>query len=284
MTMRCIHSPTALHSPFSICRSILPNSKKKKKKQLGLKCPSLILYATKHSLLSQTDEIERKPKHADVNSCSARLISASNRVFHQPNTVGILGGVCDRSTADFVSKLMHWSSLESEDNSLPVLLCSDPQLKKELSAEVELRTSRKKGDRVFKALKEKIMFLESSGACCIVMPCHVSHAWYEELSQVCSVPFLHMGDSVAQELKNANFKPIETGSNVKIGLLGTEATLNAGFYQEKLTNQGFEVVLPDKATMEHVVVPAFEALRMKDIEGARILLRIASQILLVRAV
>lgn len=48
--------------------------------------------------------------------------------------------------------------------------------------------------------------------------------------------------------------------------------------------QGFEVVLPDKATMEHTIIPAIEALNRKDIEGARNLLRIALQVLLVRAV
>lgn len=48
--------------------------------------------------------------------------------------------------------------------------------------------------------------------------------------------------------------------------------------------QGFEVVLPDKATMEHTVIPAIEALSRKDLEGARNLLRIALQVLLVRAV
>lgn len=44
------------------------------------------------------------------------------------------------------------------------------------------------------------------------------------------------------------------------------------------------MVLPDKATMEHTVIPAIEALNRKDIEGARNLLRIALQVLLVRAV
>lgn len=48
--------------------------------------------------------------------------------------------------------------------------------------------------------------------------------------------------------------------------------------------QGFEVVEPDKATMEHVVIPAIEALKRRDMEGARNLLRIAVQVLLVRGV
>jgi hypothetical protein len=37
--------------------------------------------------------------------------------------------------------------------------------------------------------------------------------------------------------------------------------------------QGFEVVLPDQAAMQHIVIPAIEALKRKDIEGARNLLR-----------
>lgn len=48
--------------------------------------------------------------------------------------------------------------------------------------------------------------------------------------------------------------------------------------------QGFEVVLPDKATMDHTIVPAIEAMDRKDMEGAQNLLRIALQVLLVRAV
>ncbi|KAJ9692573.1 hypothetical protein PVL29_011564 [Vitis rotundifolia] len=47
---------------------------------------------------------------------------------------------------------------------------------------------------------------------------------------------------------------------------------------------GFEVVVPDKATMEHTVIPVIESLNRKDREGARNLLRIPLQVLLVRAV
>ena len=43
-------------------------------------------------------------------------------------------------------------------------------------------------------------------------------------------------------------------------------------------------MLPDKATMEHTILPAIDAIDRKDIEGARNLLRIALHVLLVRAV
>lgn len=289
--MRYSRAGTALRCPLSICnaeqqqvgRTIV--GKSLLRLQYGVpKSLPLITFAIKSSILPRAEENKKS------SDDSAKTISVS-RLFHQPNTVGIIGGASPLATADFVKKVVEWTSRETEE-SLPLLLCSDPKLKQELCsslAGIDLGTSRKSvspnhGGSVLAALREKRMFLESSGACCIVMPCHISHAWYQELSQGSSVPFLHIGDCVARELKEANLMPIETGSNVKIGLLGTEATLSAGFYQDRLSNQGFEVVLPDDATMEHIVVPAIWALQSNDIEGARILLRIALQILLVRAV
>ncbi|KAI3786030.1 hypothetical protein L1987_45157 [Smallanthus sonchifolius] len=116
------------------------------------------------------------------------------------------------------------------------------------------------------------------------MPCHLLHSWYEEVSKGCSVPVLHMGECVANELKEAKLKPLEAGSPLRIGVLATDSILKGGFYQDELQKEGFEVVLPDKATMEHTIIPAIEAISRKDIEGAQNLLRIALQVLLVRAV
>ncbi|KAL0397093.1 UNVERIFIED_CONTAM: hypothetical protein Scaly_0157700 [Sesamum calycinum] len=121
------------------------------------------------------------------------------------------------------------------------------------------------------------------------MPCQILHSWHNEVEDGCSVPLLHMGKCVAKELKEEKFRPIEAGSPIRIGVLATNATLAASVYQDKLEHelsdmQGFEVVLPDKATMEHTVIPALDALSRKDFEGAQNLFRIALQVLLVRAV
>ncbi|XP_021805993.1 uncharacterized protein LOC110750044 isoform X6 [Prunus avium] len=164
------------------------------------------------------------------------------------NTVGIIGGLSVNSTLNFLRNLINWSSRDGE-SCPPFVLCSDPALNKEL-----LSIERPSFPSVISKNEEG-----------------------------CSVPFLHMGECVAKELKEAKLKPLEAGSPLQIGVIATYATLKAGFYQEKLRNEGFEVVLPDKATMEHTVIPAIEALNRKDIEGAQNLLRIAVQVLLVRA-
>ncbi|CAB4272757.1 unnamed protein product [Prunus armeniaca] len=178
------------------------------------------------------------------------------------NTVGIIGGLSVNSTLNFLRNLVNWSSRDGE-SCPPFVLCSDPALNKEL-----LLIERPS----FPSVSRKNEGTELDPTLIV-----------ENLRKGCSVPFLHMGECVARELKEAKLKPLEAGSPLQIGVLATYATLKAGFYQEKLRNEGFEVVLPDKATMEHTVIPALEALNRKDTEGAQNLLRIAVQVLLVRA-
>ncbi|XP_043702260.1 broad specificity amino-acid racemase RacX [Telopea speciosissima] len=248
--------------------------------------PSAVLLRTDKSSNSSESKRSSGSGLAPTNS------QITSPLLSQASTVGIIGGVSAVSTLNFLEKLVAWSSKDGEVN-LPFIVCNDPILSKELlSCErssfpyLNVRHARSQLDHtpIVDNLRHKRVFLEQSGARCIVMPCHISHGWHSEISKDCSVPFLHVGDCVAQELKEAKMKPIEAGSNLQIGVLATDATLTAGFYQDKLQSQGFEVVLPDKDTMEHIVIPAIEALSRKDLEGARNLLRIALQVLLVRSV
>lgn len=155
--------------------------------------------------------------------------------------VGIIGGVSVDSTLSFVRKLVKLSSDDGEAG-LPFVLCSDPMLKKEvLHQETSsfLRTEHLKLDHmpIVENLRSKRVFLERSGACCIAIPCHISHFWYDEVSKGCSVPVLHIGECVARELKDANLRPLEAGSPLRIGVLSTSTALLAGIYQDKLRNE-----------------------------------------------
>lgn len=246
------------------------------------------------SVLFQTEESDNLPelrKNQNLNLASASCGSSAS-ILSQADSVGIIGGVSVGSTLDFVRKLVNWSSKVGE-NCLPFVLCSDPVLHQELlsherssfpSISRKSEVSKMDHKLIVDNLRQKRVFLEKSGARCIVMPCHISHSWHDDISHGCPISFLNMAECVAKELSEMKMKPLEAGSPLRIGVLTTSAILEAGFYQEKLENEGFEVVLPDKATMDHTIVPAIEASNRDDMEGARNLLRIALQVLLVRAV
>ncbi|XP_021731868.1 uncharacterized protein LOC110698678 isoform X1 [Chenopodium quinoa] len=247
------------------------------------------------SILVHTGESDNSLKcggnYVPNMSLSKKDFSTSS-ILNQGNAIGVIGGVSLDSTLNFVNKFARWGSNEGKDCP-PFILCSDPQLMEELliyerssfpSLYAQVRPSNLDHTPIVENLKRKRAFLEQGGAQCLVMPCHLLHSWHADVSNGCSVTILHMAECVAKELKEAKLRPLETGCPLRIGVVGSDAVLKSGFYQEKLQNEGFEVVLPDKATMEHTVRPAIEALDRKDIEGARNLLRIALQVLLVRAV
>ncbi|KAJ1392172.1 Asp/Glu/hydantoin racemase [Sesbania bispinosa] len=245
-------------------------------------------------------QVQAVPKSSIIlNACESGKFAEGKKVYgsttplvSQVSSVGVIGGVSVNATLKFLRKLVEFGS-EDGGNPPPFVICSDPLLGRELlsydrkyfvSSTSKAESLKLDSSSIVQNLINKRGFLEYSGARCIVMPCHVSHSWYEEVSKGRSVPFLHMSECVARKLKEAKLKPLEAGNPLRIGVLASNATLAAGFYQEKLQNEGFEVVLPDRATMEHTVIPAIEALNRKDMEGACNLLRIALQVLLVRAV
>ncbi|XWS26969.1 hypothetical protein CRYUN_Cryun26dG0075800 [Craigia yunnanensis] len=272
------------------CPSVLGNLSKSITQCRTRPNPSFLVQIS--STLLRTDESGNLPESKKISgSCSALFkCQAQNSLLSQENTVGIIGGASVLSTLIFLEKLVWWSSRNGEE-CVPFVVCSDPTLDGCLISQGSIHSSlgeiaqkEVNHEPIIENLRHKRVFLEQSGARCIVMPCHISNAWHDEISEGCSLPFFHVGDCVARELKEAKLKPLEAGSNVRIGVLSTCETVAAGSYQQKLRKQGFEVVLPDKATMEHILIPAIESLNKRDMEGAQNLLRIAIQVLLIRAV
>ncbi|KAG6429989.1 hypothetical protein SASPL_108048 [Salvia splendens] len=230
-----------------------------------------------------------KVASAETTSTSFLHKQSSDALIGPGNGIGIIGGVSIDFTLTFAKRLKNLL-LEEEGSSPPFILCSDPSLSKELSSldrsSSPFSSAKKEADcsTIVENLRRKRAFLDRSGVCCVVMPCHISHSWHDEIKEGCSVPFLHVGECVANELKQAQLKPLESGSPLRIGVLATNPSLLPTIYQEKLENKGFEVVLLDKATVEHTVIPAVEALNRKDFEGAQNLFKIALQVLLMKAV
>lgn len=129
---------------------------------------------------------------------------------------------------------MSWSTREGEE-APPFIIYNDPFIKKEILLSGDQLTS--DCSIALGKLRQKRLSLEHSGVCCIVMPCQFLHAWHDEISQGCSVPFLHVGDCVVKELKASALKPVEYGSNVRIGVLATNDTLATKCYLDKLESQ-----------------------------------------------
>ncbi|TKH18465.1 amino acid racemase [Bacillus wiedmannii] len=88
-----------------------------------------------------------------------------------------------------------------------------------------------------KAIIEGAQKLESTGVSFIAMPCNTAHLYFEELQRSISIPILNIVDETLQAIP-------ETAK--KVALLATEATIQAGIYQDGITKRNIEYIHHEK--------------------------------------
>jgi aspartate racemase len=79
--------------------------------------------------------------------------------------------------------------------------------------------------------------LAKAGAQLIICPDNSIHRVFDDVMKKARLPWLHIAEEVAKEAGQRGYK--------KVGLIGTQYTLDGSFYQEKLGARGIETVLPN---------------------------------------
>ena len=81
--------------------------------------------------------------------------------------------------------------------------------------------------------------LEKAGADLVLICTNTMHKMAPEVQASINIPLLHIADAAADEIKKQNIK--------KIGLLGTNFTMEQDFYKGRLKEKhGIDVVIPEK--------------------------------------
>ncbi|MDL1860310.1 aspartate/glutamate racemase family protein, partial [Betaproteobacteria bacterium PRO7] len=132
--------------------------------------------------------------------------------------LGVIGGMGPLATADFFRKLVDETPAVNDEDHVPVLIHSVPQLPRRPPAILA------NGESPLPALRQVRDRLLAAGATALAMPCNTAHYWYDELAIDCPVPFLHIVDAVCDELAAA----VPPGA--RLGIIATRATLAGGVY------------------------------------------------------
>jgi aspartate racemase len=171
--------------------------------------------------------------------------------------LGVIGGMGPLATADFFHKLVTATPAHSDDDHVPVLLHSVPQIPSRPAAIL------RGGESPLPALLLARDRLLAAGATAFAMPCNTAHHWYHELAESCPVPFLHIVDAVNEEL------PDDTGV---VGMLATRATLHARIFERRLTQRTIAFVVPAEADYDALLQPAIDEVKRGELQqaGARI--------------
>jgi aspartate racemase len=87
--------------------------------------------------------------------------------------------------------------------------------------------------------------LEKGGADFVVLCTNTMHLLAKEIEDNISIPFIHIADATALEIKNYNVK--------KVGLLGTKFTMEQDFFKTRIIEkQNIETIIPNENQREIV--------------------------------
>ncbi len=184
--------------------------------------------------------------------------------------IGVLGGMGPMATVDFMSKVIELTPASRDQDHLPLIVYSVPQVPDRTAAIVEGSES------PLPAMIEGLGTLVRAGAGCIAIPCNTAHYWYDDLASECSVPILHIVDAAGAAMQRLGVH------DSLVGLLATAGTLETGIYPAGLARHGYECMLPGDGDMETLVTPGIGLVKVGRTAEAEELLRAAADNLLGR--
>ena len=187
-------------------------------------------------------------------------------------TVGVLGGMGPLATIDFMRKVLDATPAARDQDHVPMIVCSLPQIPDRTAA------FRGAGDSPLEAMVACGRRLASAGADLLVMPCNTAHLWFDEVQTQLQLPMLHLVDAALREaLDLAGPDP----GAARVGLLATDATIASGLYINRRLpdTPPPQWLLPTAGEMLELVMPGIEAVKAGRLEAGQALLAEAARAL-----
>ncbi|MCC2380119.1 aspartate/glutamate racemase family protein [Bacillus wiedmannii] len=168
--------------------------------------------------------------------------------------IGILAGMGPKSTAPFVDTVVagcqtiYGAKHDIDFPHMMIYSCPTPfYMDRPIDHEA-----------MKKAIIEGAQKLESTGVSFIAMPCNTAHLYFEELQRSISIPILNIVDETLQAIP-------ETAK--KVTLLATEATIQAGIYQDGITKRNIEYIHHEK--WQEMISQIITFIKSGEVEEAR---------------
>jgi aspartate racemase len=177
--------------------------------------------------------------------------------------LGILGGMGPLATVDFMRKLIEETPAARDEDHIPVIAWSVPQIPERPAAITG------DGESPLPALLEGIRTLKEARAIAIAIPCNTAHFWYDDMVRTGGLPIIHIADAALAELATRRI------SGKTVGLIATKGTLAAGFFQQRLAARGLRHITNSDADIDAFVLPAIVHVKRNELDAAAALLETA---------
>lgn len=168
-------------------------------------------------------------------------------------TIGLIGGMSWESTVSYYRIIN-----EEVKKRLGGLHSAKILLHSVDFEEIERFQSTGQWEKCGEILGEAARGLEAAGADFILICTNTMHKVAPQVASMIRIPILHIADATADELEKNRVR--------HVGLLGTKYTLKQDFYKKRLTDRGFDVLIPDMEEVDRVNRVIFEELCLGEIK------------------
>jgi aspartate racemase len=182
--------------------------------------------------------------------------------------LGVLGGMGPLATVDFLQKLIEETPASRDQDHIPVIAYCVPQIPDRPAAITG------NGESPLPQMLEGIQTLKRAGANVAAIACNTAHYWHDDLVRQGGLPILHIADAACAALPHRNVQ--------RVGLLATQGTLAAGFYQSRFRERQFDCVLSSDDEQRTLVLPAIDGVKRNDLAAAHALATQAARRLIER--
>lgn len=173
--------------------------------------------------------------------------------------VGVLGGMGPLATVDFLHKMLAATPATIDQEHVPVVVSSIPQVPDRARAILG------DGESPLGAIVHSGRRLAAAGADLVVMPCNTAHLWFDDIRRAIGLPMLHLVDAAVEEAAAL------AGPGGRVGLLATDATLASGLYVDRLPADAarpLQWLLPTDDEVRRLVMPGIAAVKAGQLQRA----------------
>lgn len=155
-------------------------------------------------------------------------------------TIGIIGGLGPMATVYYLELITRMTDVDSDQKHPRIYMQSVPDIP-DRTAYILGETTENPLDLMVQAGKS----LAAMGADFLTIPCVTAHYFYPELQKQVGIPVINLLEETANTLESM-------GVN-KVGILATSGTNRSKVLEEKITEKGISVVLPDEKRQDMIM-------------------------------
>ena len=169
--------------------------------------------------------------------------------------LGILGGMGPQATQDFYQRILDKTDASCDQEHLPTLIWSATSMPARPAA-----IWGGDAEGCYRRLLSGARLLEGGGCTVLAIPCNTSHYFADRLQEDISIPLVHMPRETVGVLTAEGKR--------KVGILGTDGTVQTGVYQKECAAQGLLGVSPPEQIQKLVMSIIYDEIKRGE-KGSR---------------